>query len=232
MYDHDLFVETSAGFSERLLSHYEIDEVLLDLGDRLTRLLSLAGSGVTLGMAGQLHAVTAVPPEVAPLEHYQEREQEGPCVEAYRSGKMTAVADLQREERWPGYRRVADGLGMRAVVGVPMRLGDQTVGALNMYHHDVREWSQEDLGAARVLANMATAYLINASSLAKQAQLSQQLQQALDSRVVIEQAKGILAEAHGITVEVAFDRLRRYARARSAKVQQVARAVVDLGLRL
>jgi GAF domain-containing protein len=232
MYDHDLFVDTTAGFSERLLSHYEIGEVLADLGDRLARLFSLAGSGVTLGMDGRLLAVTAIPPDLAPLERHQEAEQEGPCVQAYQGGQVVAVPDLQAEDRWPGYRRVADQLGMRAVVGVPMRLGEQTVGALNMYHADVREWPQEDLEAARVLANMATAYLINASSLAKQVQLADQLQHALDSRVVIEQAKGILAEAHGISVDSAFERLRRHARSHSAKVQHVARAVVDLGLRM
>ncbi|MCK6211157.1 GAF and ANTAR domain-containing protein [Georgenia sp. EYE_87] len=232
MYDHDLFVETTAGFSEKLLSHYEIDEVLLDLGDRLRRLFSLAGSGVTLGSNGQLHAVATVPADIHRLELFQEEHQEGPCVEAYRGGEVVAVPNLALEHRWPGYRRVADEFGMRAVAGVPMRLGEQTVGALNMYSTDVRKWSDEVLDAARVLANMATAYLINASSLAKQTLLSQQLQHALDSRVVIEQAKGILAEADGITVDAAFERLRHYARSRGVKVRAVASAVVSLDLRL
>ena len=232
MYDHDLFVETTAGFSEKLLSHYEIDEVLYDLGDRLRRLFSLAGSGVTLGTNGQLHAVAAVPADIGRLERFQEQQQEGPCVEAYRAGEIVAVPDLESEHRWPEFRRMADDFGLRAVAGVPMRLGERTVGALNMYHHDVRRWSEGDLDAAGVLANMATGYLINASSLAKQTLLAEQLQHALDSRVVIEQAKGILAHAHGITVDAAFERLRHYARSRGVKVRVVASAVVNLDLRL
>ncbi|GAA4285679.1 GAF and ANTAR domain-containing protein [Georgenia daeguensis] len=232
MYDHDLFVETTAGFSEKLLSHYEIDEVLYDLGDRLRRLFSLAGSGVTLGTNGQLHAVAAVPADVGHLERFQEERQDGPCVDAYRAGEVVAVPDLTSEHRWPEYRRTAANLGLRAVAGVPMRLGDRTVGALNMYHHDAREWPEGDLEAARVLANMATGYLINASSLARQSLLAQQLQHALDSRVVIEQAKGILAQADGITVDAAFERLRHYARSRGVKVREVASAVVSLDLRL
>jgi GAF domain-containing protein len=232
MYDHDLFVETTAGFSEKLLSHYEIDDVLYELGDRVRRLFSLAGSGVTLGTNGQLHAVAAVPADIGRLERFQEQRQEGPCVEAYLVGEVVAVPDLQSEHRWPEYRRMAGDVGMRSVAGVPMRLGERTVGALNMYHHDVREWSEGDLEAARVLANMATAYLINSSSLAKQTLLSQQLQHALDSRVVIEQAKGVLAEADGITVDAAFERLRHYARSRGVKVREVAYAVVNLDLRL
>ena len=231
MYDHEFFVETTTGFTENLLSHYDLDEVLLDLAGRLIRLFSLAGSGVTLGRDGVLHAVMAVPSHLAPLEVYQEQEQEGPCADAFRSGRTVAVTDLRLEERWPGYRRVAKELGMRSVVGVPMRLADQSVGALNMYHAETREWSDEDLDAARVLANMATGYLMNASSLAKQTQLAHQLQQALDSRVVIEQAKGVLAEARGISVEAAFDRLRSHARSHNSRVQHVATAVVSMGLR-
>ena len=232
MYDHDLFVRTTAGFTEKLLSHYDLDDVLSDMGDRLMRLFALAGSGVTLVLEGRLHAVTAVPPIIAPLERYQEEKQEGPCNDAYRSGEVVAVSDLMSETRWPGYRQVAGQVGMRAVVGVPMRLADRVVGALNMYHANVREWTDDDLVAARVLANMATAYLINASSLSKQAQLAQQLQQALDTRVVIEQAKGVLAEAHRISMEDAFERMRRHARNHNVKVHLVARAVVGVGLRL
>ena len=232
MYDHELFVRTLSEFTAKLLTHYEVDEVLGDLAERLTGLFALAGSGVTVGVEGRLRVAVTVPPHLTPLEKYQEERQDGPCVEAYRTGEVVAVPDLAEVgPRWPGYGAVAAEVGMRSVVGVPMKLGEQSVGALNMYQADPRQWQDDELAAARVLANMATAYLINASSFNKQAQLSEQLQRALDTRVVIEQAKGVLAEANGTDVDAAFERLRRHARNHNVKVHDVAAAVVGLGLR-
>ena len=232
MYDHDLFVRTISEFTGKLLNHYEVTDVLGDLAERLTRLFALAGSGVTVGLDGRLQVAVTVPPELAPLEKYQEDNQDGPCVEAYRTGEVVAIGDLATAEpRWVGYQAVAAEVGMRSVVGVPMKLGEMTFGALNMYQAAPRQWDQDELAAAEVLANMATAYLVNASSYNKQSQLSEQLQQALDSRVVIEQAKGVLAEAYGTDVDAAFELIRRHARNHNVKVRDVATAVVRLGLR-
>lgn len=107
------------------------------------------------------------------------------------TGEVVAVADLARtSDGWDAYRSVATELGVGAVAGVPMSLGGQVVGALNLYASGVRDWSEQDLAAVQVLADMCTGLLINASQLRQQEQLSDQLQQALHSRVVIEQAKG------------------------------------------
>ena len=112
-----------------------------------------------------------------------------------------------------------------------MHLEERNVGALNLYSTSVRPWTERDLAAATVMADMATAYLINASVYDKQKRLAEQLPQALDSRVVIEQAKGVLANEHDISVDEAFERIRKHARAHGATVQTVAEAVVDVGLR-
>src|SRR5699024_3874793 len=148
-----------------------------------------------------LQAATAVPRALLPLETYQEEYQEGPCVSAYRTGRVQIVCDLTAGPDWPGFRQVAAQVGVRAMVGVPMTLAGTAIGAVNLYSTEVRQWSREHLRWAAVITNIATAYLLSSAALAQQAELAQQLQHALDSRILIEQAKGVLAKAHGIHVE-------------------------------
>src|SRR5690606_27377727 len=154
---------------------------------------------------------------VETLEGVQEKHQLGPCATAFTTGRIVTVPDLRTEtERWPDYGRAAETLGIKAAAAIPMRLGDQTIGALNLYDTKVRPWDEDDVTAAVVMADMATAYLINASTHQQQVQLAEQLQEALDARVVVEQAKGMLAGQMEITPDAAFEHLRRYARGRGA----------------
>ncbi|UFU02236.1 GAF and ANTAR domain-containing protein [Ruania suaedae] len=232
MYDEQKFVQLTAAFTEKLVAPYDVDEALRTLAENLTDLLALAGSGVTLGLEERLRAATAVPPHLAALEHYQEQHQEGPCVSAYHTGEVVAVSDLREETRWPGYRTIAADVGVRAVAGMPMKLAGNAVGALNMYHAEPHIWDDSDLLAARALSNMATAYLIHSSTLSQQNQLSDQLQHALDSRVLIEQAKGVLTQTHALTLTEAYELLRRNARNNGRKVREVADDVVEGRLQL
>lgn len=231
MYDHQLYLRTLSEFARTLLTPYDVHAMFNQLADRVTSVLGLAGSGVSLAHGGRLELDTALGEDVAAVELVQERTQVGPCVTAFRSGEIVAVPDLREvPSRWPEYVRVAVEVGILAVASIPMRLGDVTVGALDLYAREVRDWPQEELDAAVVLTDMATVYLINASHHRKQVELTEQLQHALDTRLVIEQAKGMLAVRLSITPEQAFERLRTHARSRSASVQAVAEAVVRLGL--
>lgn len=231
-HDHQLFVQTVARFTRTLVGPYELDDVLTDLVHRITAVLGLAGSGVVLGGEDGLQFVTAYSERIAVLERFQEATQTGACVDAFRTGELVVVPNLATEvRRWPGYSAVAIALGTSAVVGVPMRLHDRTFGALNLYGEGTRSWTEEDLAAAVVLTDMATGYLINASRHRQQDQLNEQLQQALDSRVVIEQAKGIVAQAEGVGVEQAFQRIRHYARSHGSPLREVAESIVRHGLR-
>ena len=234
MYDHQLFVTTISEFSRTLLSPYDATVALNDLALKVAEVLSLAGSGVTLATDGRLRFVTAVPEHLVPLEQYQEEHQRGPCVAAYESGEIVAVEDLRDREdgSWSGYCSLAHSLGMGAVAGIPMSLGEHTFGALNLYAAGTRRWPPEDLAAAAVLADMATGYLINASTYHQQEQLNEQLQRALESRIVIEQAKGVIAEARSVDVEKAFEHIRQHARSHNVKVRDVAEAIVRVGLRV
>lgn len=223
---------TAAEFSSKLLTDYDVTEVLEELAERAVGLLGLMGGGVSLGRDGRLEAVTAVPVGVAPLEHRQEAHQDGPCVLSFTTATVVAIPDLEDEERWPDYRSVAAEIGIRAVAAVPLILpGRAAVGSFDLYRDEPGPWTEGDLAAVTVLANMATAFLINASSLAKQTHLAEQLQRALEARVLVEQAKGILAEANSVTVDQAFGLIRRYARHRNLKMHDVAHAVVHMGVR-
>jgi len=233
-YDHGLFLQTLSRFTRTLLTPYDVDAVLGELAANLTDVLRLTGSGVTLARDGCLQTVTATPPHLLDLEQIQQETRTGPCAQAVQTGTVITVADLRQEpaDRWPAYYATAHRLGMIAVAGIPLRLNNQTLGAFNMYDDHPRKWSPQDIEAATVMADMATGYLINASKLHQQQQLNQQLTSALDSRAIIEQAKGVIATAHGISVNDAFERIRRHARRHNAKVQDAAAAIVNLGMRI
>jgi len=233
VYDHALFLQTVSRFSGQLLEPYDVDEVLGDLMRAFTAVFDLAGAGLALAEEGELRRTTGFPDHVSALEQVEQEHQAGPCVEAFRSGEVFVLEDLgQYADRWPAYCRAAEDLGLTGVVGVPLRLSGNHVGAVDLYSSRARPWPRDDLHAAQVLAHMVTAFLVNASKLRQQEQLTEQLQQALDSRTLIEQAKGIVAESKRISVDEAFELIRRHARSRRVTVRAVSEAIVGLGLRL
>jgi GAF domain-containing protein len=232
VYDHTLFVQTLSAFTHTLLTPYDTQTMLEELTERVSAVFDLTGSGVMLAVEGHLTLASAVPTAVADLERVEEDLESGPSWEAFRAGSPVTVADLGAHQHgWGRLREEAERLGLRSVAVVPMRLGEWRVGTLGLYAGEPREWPEEDVAAATALADMATGYLVNASKLRQQEQLAEQLQTALDTRVVIEQAKGMVAAAEGITVDEAFARIRRYARDRNLLLRAVAQQVVSEGLR-
>jgi GAF domain-containing protein len=233
MYDHQLYLNTLSDFTRVLLAPYEVHTALGELADRVTDVLGLAGSGVSLARDGRLEFDTAFGPAIAEVERTQERMQVGPCLTAFTTGRIVAVSDLTAcHDRWPDYCAAAALVGIDSVAALPMRLGEgaQAVGVLDLYADGTREWQEEDLAAAAVMADMATAYLVNASHHHQQVELAEQLQHALDSRVIIEQAKGVLVARHQIDPDAAFERTRRHARRHNVALTGVADAVVRLRL--
>jgi transcriptional regulator with GAF, ATPase, and Fis domain len=231
MYDQRLYVRTLSEFTKVLLTPYEVHTVLGELADHVTAVLSLAGSGVSLARGDRLEFDTARGAAVAEVERIQERLQVGPCMTAFRTGQPVAISDLADwREEWPDYCAAAARAGITAVASLAMRMGDQAVGALDLYALGPREWPQDDLAAAAVMADMATGFVLNASHDHKQRELAEQLQHALDSRVVIEQAKGVLVARHRLSPDQAFQRIREHARAQRQNLTEVAEAVVRLEL--
>jgi len=233
VYDQPLFLQTLSRFAVVLPARYDLEASLSELTESVTAVLRLSGSGVTMAEDGRLRFVTAVSQASGELELNQEQHQAGPCRDAYESRQVVRVTDVRREsQRWPQFATAATGLGVAGVAGIPMRLADEIIGALNLYSPEPREWSDGDIAVASVLADVATSYVVNASKLRQQEQLSEQLQEALESRVVIEQAKGITAYKNAISVDQAYQRMRGHARSNNASLRMVAEAIVAVGLQV
>ena len=232
-YDDGLLLRTLSRFAGNLARASDVKAFLTELTDAATAALGLHGGGVNVSKGDELVYVTAVNPQVAELEQVQQDSGEGPCHDAFQSGTVVVFPDLRdTADRWPTYAAAAARHGIVSAAGIPLTLVDQRVGALDLYSTEVRVWSDRDVVAAQVLADIATAHVVNAFKLDQQRQLSEQLQRALDSRVLIEQAKGIIANTHGITVDAAFRRIRGYCRDHNATLRSVATAIVDGHLRV
>ena len=182
---------------------------------------------------GQLRFLTAASQALADLgrDHAQLHPFPCPCRDAYSTGEVVRVTDVRADStRWPEFAASATRLSMAGVAAVPMRLNDQVIGALNLYSPTPREWSDADMAVAGVLANVATSYVVNASKLRQQEQLSERLQEALETRVVIEQAKGITFQQNSVTLDEAYQLMCAHARKNNASLRVVAEAIVAVGL--
>ncbi|MCU1481838.1 MAG: hypothetical protein JWQ19_2624 [Subtercola sp.] len=155
----------------------------------------------------------------------------GPCLEAFRTGEMVEITDLSAErQRWPAFTRLAEDRGFRADNAFPLTLRGQTLGVLNLFSSSPGSLSDRDAALAQAMADIATISIVQHQRIARQHELADQLQHALDARVVIEQAKGVLSQRHGVPIDGAFAILRKYARNNGTKLRDIAEQVVDLTL--
>src|SRR3954454_722850 len=226
----DTLLDSLERFASVLTSGYGVGDVLHDMTEEITQAIGLTGAGVTLVFDGRQRFVTAAIDAIAEVERVQEEHQRGPCVDAVAAGTSLTVDDLEASdasERWPEYSQAAAAAGIGAVAGVPMLSEGAAIGALNLYDSAPRDWSAEDLRIAAVFANIATAYLVHASAAQQHQRTAEQLQQALNTRLVIEQAKGVIATKRAIAIDDAFGVLRKYSRDHNTRIHEVARAVVE-----
>ena len=233
MANPELLLQVLSDFARTLSGRYSIADVLAQLTEIVTAVLDVTGAGVSiLDEENRLRFVTASSDALIAAEERQEHLQQGPCIDAAQLGDVVMSTDLGDEVRWPGLLPVLRSAPFRSVVAIPLVSEDRSLGSLNIYDGRTRHWSEGDVRAARVLADMAVGYVINASQLEQAERTREQLQEALESRVVIEQAKGMLANANGITIDEAFGRLRRHARDGRLPLRDVATAVVEGGLQI
>ncbi len=232
MADHTELFAVLRHFSAVMIDDYDVSDVLADLASSTTRIFDASAGGVSVGVGERLQFITATDETATSVERVQEAFQAGPCVEAFTTGQVVTVQRMSNAGRWPEYRAAATSAGYASAVGVPLVVGEHRIGSLNVYDTTERSWSDTDLEAARVLADVATAYLVRSGQLGEARRLAGQLQVALEGRVVIEQAKGQLAERHGLEVDQAFDLLRRHARSRNVKLRDLAQEVVEGRLEL
>ena len=220
----DVFVDVA----DTLVDEFDLIEFLHNLATHAARIAGGTAAGVLLsGQDGTLHHVGASSEDARLLELFQVQNSEGPCLDCLRSGQPVTVPDLAVEtERWPTFAPRALSLGVSTVHAFPMRLREQVLGGLNVFHSTREEVTPEDMRVLQSLADMATIALIQERAVARAELVTEQLQLALNSRIVVEQAKGAVARAFGISVDEAFDVLRTHARQSRQRLTDVAHQVV------
>ena len=222
-----LLSQTFVQLADSLVDEFDIIELLTLLSHRCVELFDAGAAGILLGdQRGTLRVVAASTEQARLLELFQLQNDEGPCLECFSTGAPIVCRDLTSEEKWPLFRAEAIAAGFRSVEAFPLRLRDVVIGTLNIFMESQVDFSDEDLGLCQALADVATIAILQ-NQAAKEAQnVNGQLQRALDSRIAIEQAKGILAERVHVDMTAAFTMLRRYARDHNRQLSQVAAAIV------
>lgn len=229
--------QTFVKVADTLVADFDIIDFLDSLAQNGVDLLGVSACGILLAdPAGNLNLVAASTEQARLLELSQLQNAEGPCLDAYRTLSPVTCADLSAQgDRWPTFIPAARAAGYSAVHALPMRLRNQAVGAFNLFSATVGALDSETADLGQALADVATIGILNERAIRRHEVIAEQLQVALDSRIVIEQAKGVLAERLQLGIDDAFAVLRQYARERNLKLAEVARAVaageLDITLR-
>jgi GAF domain-containing protein len=220
----DVFVE----MADTLVADFDVIDFLHQLTERAVQLLGVSAAGLLLTDGdASFRLVAASSEQTRLLELFQIQTDQGPCVDCMRSGEPVSADDLAVDGRWPIFAAAAIDAGFASVHAVPMRLRTEIIGALNFFGAEASSLAPESLRIGQALADIATIGLLQQRAIRRGHALNEQLQTALTSRIVIEQAKGVLAERRGIDVGEAFAVLRNQARATSRPLSELALAVVE-----
>jgi transcriptional regulator with GAF, ATPase, and Fis domain len=227
--DGQLLNATFVELTDTMVAGFDVIDFLHVLTNRSVELLGVSAAGLLLAdPRGELRVVAASSEAVRLLELFQLQNDQGPCLDCFRSGQPVAAVDLEAEaERWPRFSAAAGDAGFGAVQALPMRLREQVIGALNLFRAEPGAFDAEDIRVGQALADVATISLLHERSMRHSDALNEQLQTALNSRVIIEQAKGKLAERLGLDMGQAFELLRDLARNGNLRLADVARALAD-----
>jgi transcriptional regulator with GAF, ATPase, and Fis domain len=224
-----LLADTFVELTDTMVADFDVIDFLHVLTDRSVQLLDVSAAGLLLAdPRGELRVVAASSEAARLLELFQLQNDQGPCLDCFRSGQPVAAADLSAEtQRWPRFAGAAQEAGFASVQALPMRLRDQVIGALNLFRAELGTFDPADVRIGQALADVATISLLHERGARQSDTLNEQLQTALNSRVIIEQAKGKLAERLGLDMAQAFGLLRDYSRDRNRRLADVAQAFVD-----
>jgi transcriptional regulator with GAF, ATPase, and Fis domain len=227
--DTELLSDTFVELADTMVADFDVIDFLHLLTDRSVALLAASAAGVVLAdPRGELRLAAASSEEAGLLELFQLQNDQGPCLECFRTGRPVTAADLAGPApRWPRFAAAAVQAGFATVEALPMRLRDQTIGALNLFRAEPSPLDPADLRIGQALADVATIGLLQERNVRRRETVAEQLQAALNSRVIIEQAKGKLAERLSIDMDRAFTMLRDYARSSNQRLTNVARDFVN-----
>jgi GAF domain-containing protein len=219
---------TLVELADTLVADFDVVELLTLLTDRCVEVLEVGAAGLMLlAPDGDLRVMASSSEAMRVLGLFELQSREGPCLDCYLSGQPVVNQDLALVNgRWPRFAPEALAAGFRSVHALPMRLRGAVIGALNLFHAAPGEMLQVDVEAAQALADVATIAVLQHRAALEAQVLNEQLQHALNSRIVIEQAKGVVAEREGLNMEQAFSALRNHARNHNLRLADVADGVV------
>lgn len=225
----DLLIDTFATLADTLVASYDVVDLLQTLVENCASLFDIAAAGILLANAdGELEVVASTSEASRLVEVMQLSARAGPCVECFSTGAVVSLPDVEDSPlAWQRFRDSAREQGFAAVHAIPLRLRDTTIGALNLLSAVPGALRQQDMRAAQALADVATIGILQERTLRESNSVRDQLTNALNSRIVIEQAKGVIAHSRGVSMEEAFTLLRNYARNNRVMLSQVAQGLVD-----
>jgi GAF domain-containing protein len=230
MATRDLVTRTMVELADTLVDDFDVVELFTLLTDRCCEAFAVDAAGLMLAapVGGELAVMASSSTTMRDLEVYELQASEGPCLDCYRSGHPVVNEPLATSsDRWPSFAPVAVDAGFRTVTALPMRLRGLTIGALNLFRSSIEPIGEAELVEARAFADVATIAILQHQAALDAHRLNEQLDHALNSRILIEQAKGMLAERADLGVDEAFDWLRRYARSHRLRLVDVAQSIID-----
>jgi GAF domain-containing protein len=227
-----LLTETFVTLADTLVTDFDIVDFLSSLTQSCVALFDAADAGIMLADdTGHMHVAASSSHQMRLLELLEIQHDNGPCPDAYRTGVAVSCPDLRdATERWPQFAPAALATGFRSAYALPMRLRDEVIGALNLIRVDPGPLPPEDIAAAQGLTDLATIGILHHRAARESQLLTEQLQYALSSRIVIEQAKGFLAERLGLDMDKSFAILRTYSRDHNVRLVDTATRVIDRSL--
>ena len=222
-------VRSLVEMADTLVDDYDVVDLLTGLANRCVNLLGASAAGVMLASPqGSLGLVASSSEAMRLLELFELQAQEGPCLDAFRTGQPIGQQELRAGSgRWPSFSAAALKVGFRSAFALPLRLREATLGALNLLSVTQTPMDEADVTVARAFADLATLSIVQHRATAEAQRLNEQLSAALTSRVVIEQAKGVISERADVDLAEAFTRLRRYARNHNLRLTAVAEAAIN-----
>ena len=223
---------TLVELADTLVADFDVVDLLTLLADRCVDLLGAAAAGIMLAApGGDLRVMASSSEAMRLLELFELQAQEGPCLDCYRTGVPVASDDLTlATDRWPRFSLEALASGFRSVQALPMRLRGTVIGALNLFLTEPRTMPAVDVDIAQAFTDIATIAILQHRAASDALVVNEQLSQALNTRIVIEQAKGMVSEREGLTMEQSFFALRNHARNHNLRLADVALGIIDRSL--